>query len=271
MGESSGANMPLAADGRYYHLHTRPGYLAPFCLLVGDPDRATLIAENFFEHIERTGDHRGLRWYTGIYRDVPVSVVTTGMGSPSLCVVVPEAYDSGARMFIRVGTCGSLIERSRPGDAIIVDRALRLESVSLNYAPADFPAAADPRVVAALVCAAERLHHKRYFVGTEATTDCFREGQGRPNTQGVLTERARQIHEQVLAAHAACYAMEASALFVWCATHWGGVPCGVVNAVICNRITNEFCVRGEKEAAHIALEAICALAHELPHPYETYT
>ena len=110
MGESSGANMPLAADGRYYHLHTRPGYLAPFCLLVGDPDRATLIAENFFEHIERTGDHRGLRWYTGIYRDVPVSVVTTGMGSPSLCVVVPEAYDSGARMFIRVGTCGSLIE-----------------------------------------------------------------------------------------------------------------------------------------------------------------
>ena len=268
--EKISASSPIGGSGRQYHLGTGPRDIAPFCLLVGDPERATLIAQTFFAHPRLVGDHRGLKSYTGVYGGIPISVVTTGMGAPSLCVVIPEAYDSGARTFIRVGTCGALIREAKLGDAIIVDRALRFESTSLNYAPADFPAVADPRVVRALVAAADNLRPNGYFVGTEATTDCFREGQGRPNTEGILTHHALQVHEEVLAAGAACYAMEASALFVWCATHWGGVPCGVVNAVIGNRITNAWGVQGEKEAALIALDAAYALAHEIV-PWEGYT
>jgi uridine phosphorylase len=253
------ADAPITADNRQYHLHTGAGDLASLCLLVGDPARATLIAVDFLEESRLVGDHRGFKSYTGTYRNGPVSVVTTGIGSPSLCTVIPEAYDSGARLFIRVGTCGSLIPESRLGDVIIVNRALRFEGTSLNYAPADFPAVADPRIVAALVLSAAKLRPGRYFVGTEATTDCFREGQGRPNTEGVLTDRAAANYKKAVSEGAACYSMEASALFVWCATHYGGVPCGAINAVIGNRITNIWGVEGEREAIAIALDASCSL------------
>jgi uridine phosphorylase len=185
------------------------------------------------------------------------------MGAPSLCIVLPEAYLSGARTFIRVGSCGSLIKKSKPGDVIIVENALRLESTSSTYAPDDAPANADTFIVNALIAAAREHYPERWFVGIEATTDCFREGQGRPNAEGILTEYARKIHEYVLRSGAACYSMEASALFVWCATHFGGIPCGVINAVFANRITNEFAVAGEKEAARIALEAIRILCKQI--------
>lgn len=253
------ADAPITADNRQYHLHTQQGDLSPLCLLVGDPARATLVAEEFLEHSRLVGDHRGFKSYTGRYQDKLVSVVTTGIGSPSLCTVVPEAYDSGARLFIRVGTCGSLIPASQLGDVIIVNRALRFEGASLNYAPAEFPAAADPRIVAALTLSATRLHPGRYFVGTEATTDCFREGQGRPNTEGILTDRAAANYRKAVGEGAACFSMEASALFVWCATHFNGIPCGAINAVIGNRITNVWGVEGEREVIAIALEAICTL------------
>ncbi|MGB7957685.1 MAG: nucleoside phosphorylase [Minisyncoccia bacterium] len=255
------ASAPTTIDNRQYHLHTAPGSIAPLCLLVGDPDRATLIAKELLRHSRLVGDHRGFKSYTGMYRGKPVSVVTTGIGSPSLCTVVPEAYDSGARLFVRVGTCGSLIPESQLGDMIIVDRALRFESTSRNYAHAAFPAVADPRIVAALTDAAKRFCPARYFVGTEATTDCFREGQGRPNTEGVLTARAWANHNNAIIGGAVCYSMEASALFVWCATHFGGIPCGAINAVIGNRITNTWGVKGERKAAVIALEAAWSLRH----------
>ena len=260
------ASAPTTEDKRQYHLHTEKGDIAPFCLLVGDPDRATLIAKKFFSSAELVGDHRGLKSYTGRFRELPVSVVTTGMGSPSLCIVVPEAYDCGARLFIRVGTCGSLIERSNLGDMIIVKNALRLEGTSFNYAPREFPSVAHPLVTAELIAAAEKLYPTRYFTGMEATTDCFREGQGRPNTEDVFTDRARRVNEYVLGKGAVCYSMEASALFVWCATHFGGVPCGAINAVIGNRIIDIWGVKGEEEASLVALEALCGLKDKIQLP-----
>jgi len=257
------ADSPKTDDNRQYHLHTRPGDIAPLCLLVGDPDRATLIAERFFENPTFFAEHRGLRSYTGTYQGIPISVVTTGMGSPSLCIVVPEAYESGARCFIRVGTCGALIERAELGDVIIVNGALRLEGTSSNFAPHDFPARPDDRILRALETSAEEISPEHYFVGVEATTDDFREGQGRPNTEGIITERAREIHEYVMEQKAACYSMEAAALFVWCSTHYGGVPAGVINAVIANRITGSWQVRGEELAAKIALEAMVKVNREI--------
>lgn len=260
----SPASAPITDEGLQYHLHTRKGDLNPYCLVVGHHLRAKMIAEEFFENARfiEGSDYRSYVSYTGTYKNVPVSVVTHLIGSPSLCTILPEARESGARMFIRVGTCGSLIKESKLGDMIVVNRALRLEGTSKNYARPDFPAVADKRVVKALTDAALQCYGG-CWLGMEATTDDFREGQGRPSPDtGEVSEIARETHEYVLRQGADCYSMEASALFVWCATHWGGIPCGVINTVIGNRITNEWGAKGEKEASHVALEAICSLAKQ---------
>jgi len=70
------------------HIQANTGEVAPFVLLPGDPNRATFIAETFFDNPVRYNDYRQLLGYTGSYRGLPVSVQATGMGCPSLAIVV---------------------------------------------------------------------------------------------------------------------------------------------------------------------------------------
>lgn len=256
------ATRPKATDNRTYHLHTRPGDLAPLCLLVGAPERAEMIAKMFFKKATLMGDHRGLKSYTGTYEKNLVSVVTTGMGTPSTGIVLPEAYESGARTFIRVGSCSTLLKDPKPGDVIIVSAAVRFDGASRNWAPIEYPAAAHYRVVSALEKAADGLVSKsgRFYVGVEATTDCFNQGQARPDLKGRVPERLRRQHKELIELGVACYSMEAAALFVWCGIN--GLPAGAINAVYGNRHTNKFKVAGEELAAKIALKALAIFADD---------
>ncbi len=250
------ADRPMADGGRQYHLETADGDLAERCLLVGSPERAEMIAVRLFdpESGRKFGDHRGLKSFTGTYRGTPMSVVTTGMGGASTGIVLPEAFRSGARTFIRVGTCAALQQRIAPGDSIICTGAVRLDGASENWAMIEYPAVADWRIVSALSEAARALgasHH----LGIGATTTCFNEGQARPDDSGYIPPRLAAQHEELTRRGVLFYSMEEATVFVWCATH-GGIPCGAVDAVIANRVTNEFRLTGEEGAARIALEAL---------------
>ncbi len=255
------ADNSLGNDSRNYHTQTRPGDLAPLCLIVGAPGRAEMIAAKFLENAVRYGnEYRGLLSYTGSYHGVPVSVTTSGMGGASIGIVLPEAVRSGARVFIRVGSCGSLLPESHVGDLIVVQAAIRHEGVADNWAPLAYPAVADWRVVSALHDAATLLRPGAFHVGVECTTSDFYGGQGRENLFGVVPPHLAERHAEVIRLGAACYSMEAADLFVWCATEGGGLPCGAVNAVFANRMTNEWGMAGEESAANTALEAFRILA-----------
>ncbi len=251
------ADRPSAKGGKQYHLETGAGDLAARCLLVGSPERAAMIAGDFFDRPRLVGDHRGLRSFTGSCRGTPLSVVTTGMGGPSIGIVLPEAVRSGARILIRVGTCAALQPDVALGDACICTGAVRLDGASDNWAPEGYPAVADWRAVSALVKAAADLG-LGHRAGIGVTTSCFNEGQARPDDSGYVPPRLLARHEELVRRGALFYSMEEAALFVWCSTH-GGLICGAVDAVIANRATNEFRVTGEKEAARIACEALISL------------
>lgn len=260
---SSDAEHPQADGGREYHLQTRTGDLAPVCLLVGDPERATMIAEKHLQEAVLVGDHRGLKSYTGKFQGERVSVVTTGMGGASAGIVLPEAVRSGARAFIHVGSCGSMQAHAKVGDVVICSAAVRHDGASSNWAPIEWPASADYRVVNALALSAERAHVNAH-VGIGVTTACFYEGQARPDDTGFVADRIMCRHKELTRRGALFYAMEDAALFVWCSTH-GNVPIGSVNAVYANRQTGDFTAGAGMEAAiKTALGAVtdvaCALA-----------
>src|SRR5262245_28826501 len=123
------AERPTSQSGREYHLNTQAGDLSPLCLAVGAPGRADMIAREFFQHGSKrfVNRKRGLVSRTGTYKGVRMSVFTTGMGSASTGITLPEAKRSGARIMIRVGSCGSMLEGSKPGDPIVVTSAVRFE------------------------------------------------------------------------------------------------------------------------------------------------
>ena len=150
------ADRPKAQGGVSYHTHTGPHDLAAMCLIVGAPGRADMIAENYLKGARRfSNEARGLVSLTGKYRDVDISVTTSGMGGPSMGIVLPEAVRSGARMFIRVGSCGSLVRESKIGDVIIPTAAIRFDRTADDWAPREYPAVADWRMVSNLYRAAQ--------------------------------------------------------------------------------------------------------------------
>ena len=90
-------------DKVQYHLRVRPGDVADYVLLPGDPGRVELIA-GASGRPEEIAYHREYRTVTGSYHGIPVSATSTGIGCPSAAIAVEELYNVGVSHFIRVGS-----------------------------------------------------------------------------------------------------------------------------------------------------------------------
>jgi purine-nucleoside phosphorylase len=158
------------------HLRAEPEDYAPIVLLPGDPNRATAIAEKFDGGLgaaSKVNSHRGLLGYTGTYMGVPVSVQTSGMGAPSMSIVVEELLRLGVERLIRVGTCGGIGRGIRTGDIVIAAAATPVDGATATYLHGDpYAPTADFGLVRSLVETAERRGQKPH-VGQVATVDVF--------------------------------------------------------------------------------------------------
>jgi uridine phosphorylase len=242
-----------------YHLQTSPGDIAARCLLVGAPERAEMIAKDFLKDAKKVGDHRGLKSFTGTFEGVAVSVVTTGMGGGSTAIVLPEAVRSGAKVFVRVGSCGAIQHGIELGDAIIATGAVRYEGSSENWAPIEWPAVADYRLVGLLKSAAE-VEGVTHHVGIGVTTSDFNEGQARSNEpDGWLAERIKSRHEEVIRRGALFYSMEEATIFTWCTTH-GNTPAASIDTVYAQRTVSPVAKAfDDGPATRVALKALAKM------------
>jgi uridine phosphorylase len=170
--------IPKNARGRFYHLDCVPGELAPYILTCGDPFRAQRIAR-LLNRVEMRRKNREFLTYTGSYKNIPVSVMATGIGAAASAIAVVEAANCVAPVtFIRLGTCGALQEDIQAGDLVITESAWCREDTSKCYIPGGILPQAAPEIVAALGQAAAALQ-VRYHVGLTCTTADFYAGQGR--------------------------------------------------------------------------------------------
>jgi purine-nucleoside phosphorylase len=102
------------------HNRAKRGQIAPIVLAPGDPHRARLVAERYLEDAQLVSDVRSMEAYTGRYKDKLVSVMGTGMGSPSAGIYTYELYTAyDVEAIIRIGTSGGLQPSIAVGDLII--------------------------------------------------------------------------------------------------------------------------------------------------------
>ncbi len=162
-------------------IHVQSKHIAPIVLLPGDPDRATWIAQNFLQNVERTTEYRKMFGYNGTFDGMPVTVQTTGMGGPSAAIVCEELIQLGAKYFIRVGTCGAADPSLDPGDLLIVHAACMSDGTSQEIIRArtaatnltlGFPATSDFDFIRAAAAEAARLSIP-HRVGKIASLDRF--------------------------------------------------------------------------------------------------
>ena len=74
------------------HNEANKGDFAKTVLMPGDPLRSKFIAENFLTELKLVNNIRGVQGYTGLYKGIPVSVMASGMGMPSIGIYSYELY-----------------------------------------------------------------------------------------------------------------------------------------------------------------------------------
>jgi hypothetical protein len=100
----------------YRAVRCLPGEIAPNVLVPGDPARAARIASEWLTDGKLVMVQREFHTYTGTYQGVPVSVISTGVGSPSAAMVMQDLGKLGCDIVIRVGTAGSCVKQVQPGN-----------------------------------------------------------------------------------------------------------------------------------------------------------
>ena len=106
------------------HISAQPGEIAKIVLLAGDPLRAKYIADNFLQEVKLVSSTRNIYFFTGTYKNKPVTVGASGMGCPSIGIYSYELFtEYEADCIIRVGTCGAYTEKMKLFDLINVDMA----------------------------------------------------------------------------------------------------------------------------------------------------
>lgn len=204
----------ITTDGLQYHIRCKEGDVGRYVLMPGDPGRVPLIA-GYLDNAIEVAHNREYLVYTGFLDGVPVSVCSTGIGCPSTAIAIEELARCGADTFIRVGTSGMMQEHMQPGDLVIATAAIRDEGTSRQYLPLEFPAVADPIVVAAFmdVC---RRSGIRYHAGVVHSKDSF---YGEVEAARMpMAEQLQARWRAWIAGGALCSEMEAATLFIVAAT-----------------------------------------------------
>jgi uridine phosphorylase len=248
------------SERRQYHLGAAPGEVADLILLVGDPERAQMVAQRC-SGLTFNAQNRDYHIYTGTHRGRALSVVCVGMGAGcmeialvELCQIVREP------ILIRAGSSGALQPDIQLGDLVIAQGALRMETASLGYVEPGFPAFAHAEAQIALVrAAAER--GVRHHVGVTATAAGFYGAQGR--TVGGFSPRDPELIERLTRQGVKNLEMETSCLLTMAALR--GLRAGAVCATFASRPRDAFIdehgrATAETDVVEVGLSALHYLA-----------
>ena len=162
-------------DVRQYATRIKSGDVAKYVLLPGDPNRVDRIA-SYLDDVELVASNREFKTITGIYRDISVSAMSTGIGCPSASIAIEELANAGGTHFIRVGSTAALQPEIHTGDIIVNTAALRNDGTSRAYVPEGYPAVADHFLTHSLIEASVELQKTSNFafhIGLNACDDAF--------------------------------------------------------------------------------------------------
>jgi uridine phosphorylase len=239
----SPADAPHTGE-RQYHIDLVRGELAEYILLVGDPGRVAKVPGHF-DAIELERSNREITTATGTYRGMRLSVMSTGMGTDNVEIVLAEVMEiTEQATFIRIGSSGALQPEIALGDLIVSIGAVRLENTTDYYVHPGYPAIAHRDVVWALEAAC-RQTGAPYHVGMTATASGFYAPQGR--AMRTLPVRYPDLAEELRRQRVANLEMESSALFVLAGL--AGLRAGTVCAAYAQRVDGTFLEGAAKEAA----------------------
>ncbi|WP_026475289.1 nucleoside phosphorylase [Alkaliflexus imshenetskii] len=270
MSRIADSELIINADGSVFHLHIKPGQLAKKVILVGDPGRVDTVA-GFFDGVDHQGANREFLWKTGRFSGTEVTVLSSGIGTDNIDIVLNELdalvnVDFDSRMpksshtsleIVRIGTSGSL-QKDLPVDSWLLSQKaigfdgllnfydgrgevcdLPFESEFVKYTgwkhelPAPYTVNADNYLL-------ERLNSEKVVKGVTISAPGFYGPQGRiirlPLSMPGINDRISEFRFNNL--RVTNYEMECSAIYGLSALL--GHKAATVCAIIANRMAGEY-------------------------------
>lgn len=141
------SELVINADGSVFHLHVKPEQLADRIILVGDPERVTTVA-SFFDTQECDVRSREFHTITGTYKGKRITVVSHGIGTDNIDIVLNE-LDALANIdfetrtikpdfrqlsLVRIGTSGGLQPFVPIGSYVAAEKSIGFDGVIYFYA-----------------------------------------------------------------------------------------------------------------------------------------
>lgn len=140
------SELPMQSDGAIYHLNLHTEELADKVILVGDPGRVEMIS-SMFDTVEVRRQNRELVTRTGTYKGKRISVISTGMGTDNIDIVLTELdalvnIDPKTRLvrdelraidIVRIGTSGALQPDIEVGTAVASSFGLGIDGMLQFY------------------------------------------------------------------------------------------------------------------------------------------
>lgn len=217
--------------------HIKPNgvEIAETILLPGDPLRAKFIAETYLENPVLFNEVRGMLGYTGEYKGKKVSVMGTGMGTPSMAIYSWELINVfGVKNLIRIGSCGAMQKDIKLYDIIFAMGA----ATNSDYAhqwnlPGQFPLTASFELLEKAKKAADEREYEVH-VGNILSSDVFY------NADETTTEKWAKMG--ILAEE-----METTSLYMNAAS--AGVKALTILTVSDHMITHEQTTQEERQTA----------------------
>ncbi len=140
------SELVLNPDGSVYHLQLKEENLADTIILVGDIGRVEQVSQ-YFDSIEFKNQNREFRTHTGIYKGMKISVLSTGIGTDNIDIVMNE-LDAVANIdlekrqhkpkrrslrIVRIGTSGGLQKDVPLGSFIVSEYGLGFDGLMYYY------------------------------------------------------------------------------------------------------------------------------------------
>lgn len=192
------------------------GNIGRYILLPGSDGRAKQIAEKF-ENVKAKEHSRRHNLYMGELKTangkIDIASISSGMGTPSLDIIVNELIRLGAKRFLRVGTAGMLQPHyMKAGDFAIASGAIKDDGATHNYTCPEFPALGSFDFINAGLIAAKKLNYtNRTHVGIVHSKGSL---YAREFKTGPLAAKNAEYMKLIADSGAIASEMEAAMLFV---------------------------------------------------------
>ncbi|AZA74347.1 nucleoside phosphorylase [Chryseobacterium indoltheticum] len=140
------SELVLNEDGSVYHLNLLPEDIANKIILVGDPDRVPKVSK-YFDKVDVKKNKREFYTHTGTLRGERISVMSTGIGTENIDIVMNELdalvnidlkqkefkFEHQTLELFRMGTCGSVNPDVKVDNMLVTQNVVGLDGLMHFY------------------------------------------------------------------------------------------------------------------------------------------